>query len=88
LLTICKQRNAERRTRGLVCVDVYFWNAATAGYLARTGLSADTGEVAGQALSEAFPSAPFTSDKHFCEIGHITQTTAAPGLARTILHQN
>lgn len=68
--------------------DVYFWNAPTVGYLARTGLAADTGEVSGQALSEAFPASPFASDKHFCEIGHVLETKEAPGLAKTLLHFN
>lgn len=68
--------------------DVYYSNAPTRGYLARTGLTADTGEVAGQAISEAYPVSPFTTDKHFCEIGHCLETKAEAGLAKTILHFN
>lgn len=67
---------------------VYFSNAPTRGYIARTGLAADTGEVAGQALSEAYPVSPFTTDKHFCELGHILESKTEAGLARCILHQN
>jgi hypothetical protein len=68
--------------------DVLFSNAPTAGYLARTGLTVDTGEVAGQALSENIPTSPFATDKHFCEIGHILETKAAAGLAKVNLHFN
>lgn len=68
--------------------DVYFSVAPTKGYLARTGLTADTGEVSGQALSEAIPSSPFATDKHFCEIGHILETKAGAGLAKVVLHFN
>ena len=68
--------------------DVYFWTATTRGHLARTGLTADTGEIAGQAMSEAQPTSPFNVDKHFCEIGHVLETRASPGLAKCVLHQN
>jgi hypothetical protein len=68
--------------------DVYFSVAPTRGYLARTGLTADTGEVSGQALSEAIPSSPFATDKHFCEIGHILESKAGAGLAKVVLHFN
>jgi hypothetical protein len=68
--------------------DVYFSNAPTRGYLARTGLTADTGEVSGQALSEAIPSSPFATDKHFCEIGHVLETKGTAGLAKCVLHFN
>jgi hypothetical protein len=68
--------------------DVYFWGSTTRGHLARTGLTADTGEVAGQALSEAIPSSPFASDKHFCEIGHVLETRTGAGLAKCNLHFN
>ena len=68
--------------------DVYFSVAPTKGYLARTGLTADTGEVTGQALSEAIPSSPFATDKHFCEIGHILETKGSAGLAKVVLHFN
>lgn len=67
---------------------VLFWTATTAGHLARTGLTADTGEVAGQAISEAVPTSPFDVDKHFCEIGHVIETNTSPGLANVNLHFN
>jgi hypothetical protein len=68
--------------------DVYFWDSATRGQLARTGIAADTGEVSGQALSEAVPSSPFATDKHFCEIGHVLESRTGAGLAKCILHFN
>jgi hypothetical protein len=67
---------------------VYFWGDAVKGYLARTGLTADTGEVAGQALSEAMPESPFDVDKHFCEIGHCLEARTGAGLALVNLHFN
>jgi len=68
--------------------DVYFSNGATRGYLARTGLSADTGEVYGQALSEVFPTSPFSTDKHFSEIGHCLESRIGAGLSKVVLHFN
>jgi hypothetical protein len=67
---------------------VYFWGNTVMGYLARTGLAADTGEVAGQALSEALPESPFTDAKHFCEIGHCLESRTGAGLALVNLHFN
>src|SRR5512138_3853057 len=61
--------------------DVYFWGNTTRGQLARTGLAADTGEVSGQAMSEAVPTSPFATDKHFCEIGHVLESRTGAGLA-------
>ena len=68
--------------------DVYFWGSTTRGQLARTGMAVDTGEVAGQALSEAVPTSPFDTDKHFCEIGHVLETRTGAGLSKVILHFN
>jgi len=68
--------------------DVYFLGSTVRGHLARTGLAADTGEVAGQALSEEFPVSPFDVDKHFCEIGHVLETRTGTGLSKVILHFN
>jgi hypothetical protein len=66
----------------------YFWGDSVKGHLARTGLAADTGEVAGRALSEAVPSSPFNVDKHFCEIGHVLEARTGAGLALVNLHFN
>jgi hypothetical protein len=68
--------------------DVYYWGSTTRGYLARTGLTTDTGEIAGQAMTEAVPTSPFATDKHFCEIGHCLETRTGAGLAKTVLHFN
>lgn len=68
--------------------EVYFWGNTTRGHLARTGLTADTGEVAGQAMSEAVPTSPFATDKHFCEIGHVLESRTGAGLAKVVLHFN
>jgi len=66
----------------------YFWDSTVMGYLARTGLTADTGETAGMAMSEAVPTSPFDVDKHFCEIGHCLETRTGAGLALVNLHFN
>ena len=71
---------------GRACV--YFWDSTVPGYLARTGLAADTGEVSGQAMAETYPTAPFSTDKHFCEIGHCLETRTGAGLALVNLHFN
>lgn len=68
--------------------DVYFIGNTTIGQLARTGLTADAGEVAGQAIAEAFPVPPFATDKHFCEVGHILESRVGAGLAKVVLHFN
>ena len=69
--------------------EVYFATDTGAGHLARGFLTTDGGSyVAGQALSEAFPAAPFASDKHFYEIGHVLETRVGAGLAKVALHYN
>ena len=69
--------------------DVYFVGNTTRGHLARGFLTADGGSyVTGQALSEALPTTPFASDKHFYEIGHVLESRTGAGLAKTILHFN
>lgn len=68
--------------------DVYFIGNATRGHIARGFITGDAGYVAGQALSEAVPTAPFATDKHFYEIGHVVQSRTGAGLARCVLHFN
>lgn len=69
--------------------DVYFVGDTTRGHLARGFLTSDgAGYVTGQALSEAVPSSPFASDKHFYEIGHVLEARTGAGLAKCILHFN
>lgn len=67
---------------------VYFFASSTRGHMARMGIASDTGEVTGQALSEAVPTSPFATDKHFAEIGHVLESRTGAGLARCILHFN
>lgn len=64
---------------------VYFWASTTRGHFARGGLTADTGEVAGQALSEASPA---SATNHFYEIGHVLESRTGAGLALVNLHFN
>ena len=68
--------------------DVYFTLGSTAGHLARSTLSVDSGAVAGEAKSEAVPTSPFATDKHFCEIGHVLESRTGAGLAKCMLHFN
>jgi hypothetical protein len=68
--------------------EVYFSGSATRGHMARVGVSQDIGEVNGQAISEAVPTSPFATDKHFAEIGHVAQSRTGAGLARVVLHFN
>ena len=67
---------------------VYFFGSTTRGHYARIGVTADTGEAAGQAISEAIPTSPFATDKHFQEIGHVLESRTGAGLALCCLHFN
>ena len=67
---------------------VYFSGDTVRGHYARIGVDADTGEVAGQAISEAIPTSPFSVDKHFAEIGHVIEARSGAGLAMVVLHFN
>jgi hypothetical protein len=67
---------------------VYFVGNTTAGHFARTFVAADGDYVLGQAKSEAIPTSPFATDKHFCEIGHVIETRVGAGLAKCVLHFN
>lgn len=68
--------------------DVLFVGNTTSGNLARTFIATDPTADAGKALSEAVPSPPFATDKHFCEIGHVLDSRVGAGLARVNLHFN
>lgn len=66
-----------------------FTGNASAGQFARGYLGADGGGyIAGYGLAEAFPTAPFASDKHFYEFGHIMSSHVGAGLALVNLHFN
>jgi len=72
---------------GSMC-EVYYTASTTHGQFARTGASSDSVTAIGQAISEAVPSPPFSSDKHFQEIGHVMASRTGAGLALTIIHFN
>jgi hypothetical protein len=67
---------------------VYFFATTTLGGYVRNGVTADTGEVAGQAIAEALPTSPFATDKHFMEIGHCLEVRTGAGLALVNIHFN
>lgn len=66
---------------------IYFEGAVARGQFVRSQVAADGGTV-GYAVSEATPTAPFTTDKHFQELGHILETTGGAGLSTCLLHAN
>lgn len=67
--------------------EVYYGVAVTRATFSRVPVVAD-GLASGQAMNEALPVPPFSTDKHFQEIGHPIESIGAPGLAKTILHFN
>ena len=67
---------------------VLFIGDTNRGHLARGFVNTDAGYVSGYALSELYPVAPFATDKHFYEIGHVTESRIGAGLAWCILHNN
>ena len=68
--------------------DVLFIGATTRHDFARVNITADASPVAGGIISEAVPTSPFATDKHFAEIGHVLETIGAAGLAKVNLHFN
>ena len=68
--------------------DVLFIGNTTRKHIARGFVTGDAGYEAGKALSEAVPSAPFATDKHFYEIGHVLESRVGAGLAKVMLHFN
>lgn len=67
--------------------EVLFSNNPTRHHFARNPVAADSG-TNGSAISEPVPTPPFSTDKHFLEIGHVLETKGAPGLALVNLHFN
>ena len=67
---------------------VLFESATTRKHFARMGVAADGNDQAGYAMSEAYPTAPFATDKHFAEVGHVLETIGGAGLALCVLHFN
>lgn len=68
--------------------EVYFIGDTTHGHFARGFITGDSGYVTGQALSEAVPTAPFSTNKHFYEMGHVLESRTGEGLAKVNLHFN
>ena len=67
---------------------VKFQAATTRGHLARMTITADADDAPGIAISEAFPTSPFATDKHFQEVGHVNETVGGAGLALCVIHLN
>jgi len=67
---------------------IMFESATTRGHFARMGVAADANDAAGLAMSEALPTSPFATDKHFAEVGHVLETIGGAGLALCMVHFN
>lgn len=68
--------------------EVLFVGSTNAHDFARNVVAADVGAAAGSAIAEAVPVPPFSTDKHFMEIGHVMETRVGAGLALVNLHFN
>lgn len=66
---------------------VYYATAVQREWFGRNQIAPEA-NPAGQAIGEVAPVPPFSTDKHFLEIGHILETTGGAGLALTNLHFN
>lgn len=80
---------------GVVCwvviggiAKVKFQAATTRGHIARMTVAGDADDAAGIAISEAYPTSPFATDKHFQECGHVLETIGGAGLALCAVHFN
>lgn len=67
---------------------VLYSTTVTRGTFSRVPVIGDVSPVVGQAINEALPVPPFSTDKHFQEIGHPIESRGIPGLALTVLHNN
>lgn len=67
---------------------VLYSTAVTRGTFSRAPQAGDGSATAGYAINEALPVPPFSTDKHFQEIGHPIESRGTPGLAMTIIHFN
>ena len=54
----------------------------------RNNATGDTTTTSGVATAEAAPSSPFSTDKHFQEVGHTLAGRAGAGLVRCMVHFN
>lgn len=67
---------------------VFFVGSVSLHQFARVTVAADTGAEAGKAIAEAVPVPPFSTNKHFMEIGHVLSSRTGAGLALVNLHFN
>ena len=67
---------------------VYFVGNTTRGHIGRGFVTGEADYVIGRAKSEAIPTSPFATDKHFYEICHINESRTGEGLAEAFLHFN
>ena len=70
------------------CVQVRYQASTIRGDFARVTVLGDDADEAGVAISEAFPTSPFSTDKHFQEVGHLVEAIEGAGLALTIINFN
>ena len=68
--------------------EVFYVGNTVLHYFARNTVAADIGAEAGKAIAETVPVPPFSTDKHFLEIGHLLEARVGAGLALTMLHFN
>jgi hypothetical protein len=68
--------------------EVFYVGSTTRHYFGRNCVAADVGAAAGKAIAEPVPVPPFSTDKHFMEIGHLLESRVGAGLALTMLHFN
>ena len=54
----------------------------------RMNTSGDTSTASGVATAEAVPSSPFSTDKHFQEVGHAIEARGDAGLIKCVIHFN
>jgi len=67
---------------------VYCINGSNRGDLVRGFVTGDSGYIIGKAKTEAIPSSPFATDKHFYEVGHARETRVGEGLVLCAVHFN
>jgi hypothetical protein len=67
--------------------EVYYSGNVTRATFSRVSITSEALQP-GIAVNEALPSPPFSTDKHFQEIGHPIENRTGAGLAKTVLHFN
>jgi len=69
--------------------DVYVGaDGASLEDLVRANASGDTTITTGVATAESVPTSPFSTDKHFQEVGHAIEARADAGLIKCVIHFN